>query len=395
MRTRTTSLIWVATAAATLLLFPASIGAQVRVPLGQVQATRISGNLIVKNSAQVTNPAAMNSPALAALQQQKQAADLESGQIMSAPGGAAPGARASVSGAGRPGLAVIRPATIPPPPPKPGLGVALPQSTICMAGITGIRTVNQKKTGVIFTPDPRYNLYTITGCGFGTSAGRIYLQGTGAFPAHNGKLTVTPVDPVRGWSDRAIIAKLDPNVTGELDQNNISLVVETSAGQRAQANGFSFYAVRGPAFQLKGIPKSATSANMSGTPGLTIDSFEGVFASPCYKLWADDVVTDCTAKVFRGPGTALTASISNKVPIVDTFAPKLKPGFVLSAAIVQLSTLKEAEGDVLNPYMVKFTGNQVSINEQPMRDSTGHNFSFYGVKLFVSGPAGISNPLAD
>src|SRR4051812_15276919 len=120
MKTRTTSFIWLGPAAATLLLFPVTIDAQVRVPLSSAAASRISGNLVVKSMGQVTNPAAMNSPALTALQQQKQAADLESGQIMAASGRPTPAASPTVSGAGRSGLGVIRPATPPPPPPKPG-----------------------------------------------------------------------------------------------------------------------------------------------------------------------------------------------------------------------------------------------------------------------------------
>jgi hypothetical protein len=176
------------------------------------------------------------------------------------------------------------------------------------------------------------------------------------------------------------------------------LVVETSTGQRGQANGFSFYAVRGPAFMLKQIPKSAgcitfdTNPNSGCDPG-TVGAFDGLFASPCQVLWNGvNVLTDCTLEVYRdGP------QIKPLQPPVDRFFPKLKPGFIISAAIVQISTLKEAQGDVLNPYMLKFSGNQVIVTEQPMLKAAGSGqyFSFYGIKLFVYGPAGIANPLAD
>ena len=77
---------------------------------------------------------------------------------------------------------------------------------------------------------------------------------------------LAPVDPVRGWTDRAIIAKVDPSVTGELDQNNVSLVIETASGQRGQSSGFSFYAMRGPAFPLKSIPSSAVCSTGDSSP---------------------------------------------------------------------------------------------------------------------------------
>ena len=35
-----------------------------------------------------------------------------------------------------------------------------------------ITTVNGQRRGIFFTPDPKYNLYTIKGCGFGDAQGR-------------------------------------------------------------------------------------------------------------------------------------------------------------------------------------------------------------------------------
>jgi hypothetical protein len=355
----------------------------------------VSRTLTLKSTGQIANPAAMNSTLLGNLQQQKQAADLESSQILSASAGTPAG-----SAARRPGpLLAAQPA---PPPPKHGVGEATAPTSICMTGVTGIQAVNQKKSGVVFTPDPHYDLYTIVGCGFGNSPGRIYLQGTaGAFPAHNGKLALAPVDPVRGWTDRAIIAKLDPNVTGELDQNNISLVVETSTGQHAQTNGHSFYALRGPAFALKQIPKQMVcSVNPNGDsfngcdPGVVIS--EAAFISPC-GLWG---LNGCTAEVLRQ-----NAIENPQHPSHDQYTVKLKPGFVLQSAMMQVAATDSSQS-VYSPYAVKFSGNTVIVQTQPMcyPNSAAHTcpspyqgayYSLYGITLYVSGPAGITNPFAD
>ena len=120
--------------------------------------------------------------------------------------------------------------------------------------------------------------------------------------------------------------------------------------------------------------------------------------SPCISLWHEAVLNDCTVKIYRdGPFADAEGSGANP-RIVDKFSPKLKPGFVISSAMMQISTLREDQGDVLNPFSVKFSGNVVAIVEQPIRKSPpaqDHYFVFYGLTLWVSGPAGISNPLAD
>ena len=365
-----------------------------------VELANLTANLVVKSSGQINNPAAMNSPLLMTLQQQKQAGDLEAGQIMSAPGGQPGGstaaARPGVTLAGK-GSPMLNPSS------KPALGAAAPSTRICMANMTGIWAVNQKKTGIVFTPDSRYNLYTITGCGFGKTPGKIYLQGgNGAFPAHGGKLTLMPVDPIRAWNDGAIIAKLDPSITGELDQDNVTLVVETASGQRGQFNGGRFYAVRGPAFPLKQMPENQSCLSSVSSPNTCsyfyVSGQGGLFASPCHQLWSETVLTDCTVKIYRDGPFADAEGNGGNPRFLDKFKPKLKPGFVISSAVVQISTLREDQGDVLNPFSVKFSGNEVAIAEQPIRKtppSQDHYFVFYGLTLWVSGPAGISNPLAD
>ena len=348
----------------------------------------ISGNLRVVPTAEVKNPAAVSPAIIAVLQQQKQAADLEAGQTMSATG--APGAVSGVSAAGRPSTTVA-------PPPTGGLTATSPMGALakapnltCLAA-TSIIAVNQKKTGVVFTPNPTYNLYTITGCGFVSTAGKIYLQGgAGTFPAHSGKIAL---NKIRSWSEHLIVAEVDPTVTGELDQSNISLVVETGNGGRAQADGFSFYAARGPQFPLGAIPRSAVCStqitDMNGWCDAGVVRAGGTLVTPC-GTWG---ITDCGAEVFRqGP------MVNQQMVQVDHYTPKLKPGFVLSAAVVLLGTIQNDMGKVTTSnYLPKFSGNTVLVTEPiyAMPNLPTQLYSLYGIKLYVIGPAGITNPLAD
>ena len=348
----------------------------------------IRGNLRVVPTAEVKNPAAVSPAIIAVLQQQKQAADLEAGQTMSATG--TPGAVGSISAAGRPSTTVA-------PPPTGGLtststigAMAKAPAMTCLAA-TSIIAVNQKKTGVVFTPNPTYNLYTIAGCGFGSTAGKIYLQGgAGAFPAHSGKIAL---NKIRSWSEHLIVAEVDPTVTGELDQSNISLVVETSIGGRAQADGFSFYAARGPQMVLTPIPKSAFCStritDMNGWCDPGVVGGDGAIVTPC-GTWG---ITDCGAEVFR-QGPLVNAQMLK----VDHYTPKLKPGFVLSAAVVLLGTIQNDMGKVTTSnFLPKFSGNTVLVTEPiyAMPDLPTQLYSLYGIKLYVIGPAGITNPLAD
>ena len=90
----------------------------------------------------------------------------------------------------------------------------------------------------VFTPEARYNLFTISGCGFGaTAAGNTaYIFGGNGFRENLA---------IDFWSDRGITAHLDPALAGALDQNNITLVVAPAGRQAFQKSGFKFYAARG------------------------------------------------------------------------------------------------------------------------------------------------------
>ncbi len=90
----------------------------------------------------------------------------------------------------------------------------------------------------VFTPEGKYNLYTIVGCSFGQSQ-----AGNSAYIfAGNGFKANLNID---FWSDSGITAHLDPYLAGVLDQSNVSLVVSPAGKQQIEKQGFKFYAARG------------------------------------------------------------------------------------------------------------------------------------------------------
>jgi hypothetical protein len=90
----------------------------------------------------------------------------------------------------------------------------------------------------IFTPEAKYNLYTIIGCSFGQSepGNSAYIFGVNGFKANLN---------IDFWSDNGITAHLDPWLAGVLDQDNVTLVVAPAGKQPFNKSGYKFYAARG------------------------------------------------------------------------------------------------------------------------------------------------------
>jgi hypothetical protein len=198
----------------------------------------------------MTNPrlAEQNASILAALQQQKQAAEQDSAamQLSSRSGVAArvpsprlaPNVQRNSLGNG------LGPETTQS---KTG-GIAsklahLPafNSTVVTCSVDPspkILYVSGVHTSTVFTPEAKYNLYTIVGCSFGQSqsGNSAYLFGVNGF-----KATLN----IDFWSDNGITAHLDPWLAGVLDQDNVTLVVAPAGKQQIHKPGFKFYAARG------------------------------------------------------------------------------------------------------------------------------------------------------
>jgi hypothetical protein len=134
------------------------------------------------------------------------------------------------------------------------LGTRVIPSQLCAVGIG---TVDGQKSGVWFSPvSGSDGMFVIQGCGFGTTPGQVYLSGLryASSPASSATLGTMGSSLPHGqvafqvapgnWSDRQIVAQIDPNASGIYDTNNVTLVVKTATGQLYQAAGFNFSAAR-------------------------------------------------------------------------------------------------------------------------------------------------------
>lgn len=97
--------------------------------------------------------------------------------------------------------------------------------------------VSGKSSPATFTPDSRFNFYTIAGCSFGDPgpSAKVYIYFQNTFHQEF---------QIQEWDDNAIKLQLDNNLTGLLDQDNVTLVVQRADGKQAVKNGFKFYAAR-------------------------------------------------------------------------------------------------------------------------------------------------------
>jgi hypothetical protein len=266
-------------------------------------------------SPKISNPNADSATAgiIAALRSQKQVADMElqelstmvpattqgSGPQASPPASTATPAASSGKAGGKPGANAAIATNVSQPrsnlaapsatPPHP-TGAEHPQTAIlCRQPYIG--TVNGKASGIIFTPEAEWNLYTIKGCGFGNAAGNIYLKG----PFKEGRIPLQilpnkdPKHPTFVWRDTAIVASLDTRLTGELDRDNVTLVIEPASGSPMEEPGFKFFAAR-ETVQLKSIPDLAIrlgapsddwiASFRQGVPGLAVDVYRSAVWDP-------------------------------------------------------------------------------------------------------------------
>ncbi len=145
----------------------------------------------------------------------------------------------------------------------------------CGTGSIMIQSVNGVSTGVtnpkiVFTQDPQYNDYKISGCNFGQSQGQAHLTG----PFRAGQVAAQ----IEFWTDTEIELKVDPTLTGEPDQNNVSLVIVPAGGAQAQLQNCKFYAMR-QEVTLTHLPQSAvTLASIVDDAGAAVTNVK--YSSP-------------------------------------------------------------------------------------------------------------------
>ena len=238
-----------------------SSGASARTFTGDVRPTGTPQNGMLLNGG--TKPQLMGNGA---------AQPIEAGQTMSASGSQTTlNGSSTTTSAGQSGPTRHQA----PDSPKPQMiGTRAPNPTRLCVG--GIASVDGQKSGIWFSPvlGPD-GTFVIQGCGFGNTSGQVYLSGLhylSASPTGTSRgVLSSPVFRDRvsfqiapnGWSDRQIIAQIDPNAGGFYDTNNVTLVVKTATGQEYQAAGMNFLAAREDQM-LQLLPKPPVCAQSTG-----------------------------------------------------------------------------------------------------------------------------------
>ena len=245
-----------------------------------------------------------------------------------------------------------------------------------------ILTVNGQAKGTVFSPDPQFNLYTISGCMFGDIQGQSYIYG--AFAAGQVALQI------EFWSDTHIVAKVNPQVTGELDQANVTLVVVPSGAPQVQKAGFKFYAMRETTLLTK-IPTSAVHfQSRTATAGQPVSVDYG---SPSN----NPIFAGMSVNVTRGAYSAFKGGL-------DYFDfSKLRPGFTTEDMQLMYWVMPnycQFKYEVYGEWNAEWDGDNIRLHWQQqycpgqqravMQPIDISGVSYYGLSVWVSGPKGLS-----
>jgi hypothetical protein len=353
----------------------------------------------VRLSGRIANPRASGEPGdaatIAILRRQRQAADREQQEILSSRAGLGDGSvRPSGQSARGRGAAVSPAQQSAARPPSAGLATAA--TARCL--IPQISTVNGEPQGVEFTPMPAFNLYTIKGCGFGDQPGSVYLEG----PFVSGRIPFQVFSKqIHGqWGDTAIIAGVDPQVTGEADQHDLTLVVEPQGKPAIRKQGFRFFAERETVL-LQTIPQSAIVFGKSDNA----DSFFR-YDSPSVQK------PGMSAGVVRvaDAGSGFGNDLGRKTDYFN-LASTLAPGFETQSAQLAIpwsfipkkdTTYSLPKGqDVTGLWNVDWDGGNLAItwhqwphdaeSGDPIVGPPGHLLwiSIYSLNVWVMGPRGV------
>ena len=270
-----------------------------------------------------------------------------------------------------------------------------PLANVCPPGPgPGVFNINGKLHGVIFTPDPNGNEYTIVGCRFGNSKGDLHLEG--GFRAGTIPLLI------ESWTDTLIKARMNPALSGEPDQSNVSLViVPVGSPGLTRLPGFSFYAMR-ETVTLRTMPQNGVVlASITASDGKPV---QASYSSPFSSTVNGQPTGSFTAGVYRG----YYARFSPGMDYWDLSG--LAPGFVPLQFQIGYWTFDGCLVGVLpaeetiyndgrwNAYWDPQNGNRIVVNfaelhchrsQSLMQLEDDYSDSEYGLVIAVVGPRGV------
>jgi hypothetical protein len=261
-----------------------------------------------------------------------------------------------------------------------------------------ILTVSGVDGPATFSPNPRYTLYTITGCSLGDAGpnAKVYLY-QNAF-----RLDFQ----IQEWNDNGVKFVLDPNVTGVLDQVNATLVVQRADGKQTAKSGCKFYAAR-ETRMLPHVPRANFSLNKF-TPTDT-SALQATYTSPSSADVAPNI-GGYTAEVFWADPKA---GYNQDHPNFSVWMPSgedvyllknLQPGFVVDNAALAHKDLACPSGTLhtQGTFSTSFVGDELHVLWQGQTctyagcggfgqgDCFGSNpGSNYAINVTITGPRGV------
>jgi hypothetical protein len=247
----------------------------------------------------------------------------------------------------------------------------------CQQGKTTIFSINgAAPQAIVFTPDQEYNLYTIQGCNFGVQRGQLSLVGH----FKNFTIPLTVVD----WTDKGIIAGMDPNLSGELDQNkDVTFFLTRADGQRAEIDGTSFYAVR-QSITLPTIPQAWVTLG-------TVRDVSGAALQAYYRTGPTDNSSGTAARLstnrFSGGQDYFDFSRLNSQFSLDSMqlqyvtAETECPSGGGQTDYIDGTTTAQWDGDGIRVFLGGITCHFPSTGDQA--------FSVYTLQVQVTGPRGV------
>lgn len=254
-----------------------------------------------------------------------------------------------------------------------------------------ILTVAGSPAPAIFTPIAAYDLYTVSGCSFGNAGpdAKAYIYEGGAFREDF---------QILEWHDNWIKLSLDPKISGVLDQDDVTLVIQRTDGTQASKGGFRFHAVRATA-PLQLIPSrwahlvTWSKDNKSFSPEYSSPAIiDGKAAGPSAYVsrFVDGEKFDPNAQApdlqydsydFGGLASGWTAKSARLKTFAITCSDKLQP---------YITTYNEGfgtwrtqwEGNTLRVYLADATCSSFDA-AMPLINKRNHTGSYY--QLIVTG----------
>ena len=315
-------------------------------------------------------------------------------------------------------------ATPPPPAPHSSLGVRASNQFSLGCPVNSnqvmIQSVSGQESGsAIFTQDPQFNPFTITGCRFGNAQGQAHLN-----DASGRKLADLVID---SWTDTMLKVEVDPKMLPSNDLTNVTLVVNPTNGPQGQRQGFKFHGMRKKVL-LQSLPPTGVlpinqggfvthgAAVLSLTMPMEVDGYRvgAEFSSP-YRGIASSVATEEQLNIsevlsYGNDGQGMTAGVDRNSSGhgypngTDTWQIKsLAPGFSVDS--FQIKTwnasfcttgfpIADTQTHEYGSWNASLQGDTITVQWKSVY-CEGNNGGFngtnssYGLNIWVIGPAGI------